>query len=239
MKGFTGFPAGKQSYTPVPNLFFTELLPGIDHLGELKVTLHIFWLLALQKRERPYVSGRELAADRRLLGGLASPGISASGVTPAEALHDALDRAVARRTLLRVTTGSGSTQHDWYFINSEKGRQAVGDLLAGRWSPAGPDEPVQLDSQRPNIFVLYEHNIGPLTPLLAEQLMEAEDTYPAPWIEDAFREAVELNKRSWRYVQRILERWAAEGREDETTRRGDERDRRPFIEGEYADYIEH
>jgi DnaD/phage-associated family protein len=99
--------------------------------------------------------------------------------------------------------------------------------------------PVQLQAQRPNIFVLYEQNIGPLTPLLAEELMEAEDTYPLPWIEDAFREAVELNKRSWRYIQRILERWAAEGKTDEGTRRGDEGDRRRFIEGEYADYIEH
>jgi DnaD/phage-associated family protein len=87
--------------------------------------------------------------------------------------------------------------------------------------------------------VLYEQNIGPLTPLLAEELMEAEDTYPVSWIEDAFREAVELNKRSWRYIQRILERWAAEGKADEKTRRGDEGDRRRFIEGEYADYIEH
>jgi DnaD/phage-associated family protein len=88
--------------------------------------------------------------------------------------------------------------------------------------------------------VLYEQNIGPLTPLLAEQLQDAEKNYPAPWIEDAFKEAAELNKRSWRYVQRILERWSTEGKGDETARRGDDRkDRRRFIEGEYADIIEH
>jgi DNA replication protein len=239
MKGFTGFPAGKQPYTPVPNLFFTEVLPTIDHLGELKVTLHIFWLLAQQKGERPYVAGEELAADRQLLNGLVSPGMSPPGVSPAEALRDALDRAVVRRTLLQVTAGQGSARRDWYFVNSEKGRRAVDDLLAGRWTPGERGELLHLQAERPNIFVLYEQNIGPLTPLLAEELMEAEDSYPAKWIEDAFREAVELNKRSWRYVQRILERWAAEGKEDETTRRGDERDRRRFIEGEYADYIEH
>ena len=234
MKGFVGFPAGKQPYTPVPNLFFSELLPDIDHLGELKVTLHVFWLLAQRKGERRYVSGDELAADRRLLAALAPPGMS-----PEEALRDALDRAVARRTLLRVTTGREAEQRNWYFVNSAKGRQAVDDLLAGRWTPAEAEEQVQLQAQRPNIFVLYEQNVGPLTPLLAEELMEAEDTYPAPWIEDAFREAVELNKRSWRYIQRILERWAAEGKTDETPQRTDERDRRRFIEGEYADYIEH
>jgi DnaD/phage-associated family protein len=114
----------------------------------------------------------------------------------------------------------------------------VDDLLAGKWAPRQMGSAVQLQVQRPNIFVLYEQNIGPLTPLLAEELVEAEDTYPALWIEDAFREAVELNKRSWRYIQRILERWAAEGKTDETSR-GSDGDRRRFIEGEYADYIEH
>ena len=32
----------------------------------------------------------------------------------------------------------------------------------------------------------------------ADELREAENLYPASWIEDAFREAVEQNKRSWR-----------------------------------------
>ncbi len=93
--------------------------------------------------------------------------------------------------------------------------------------------------QRPNIYVLYEQNIGPLTPLLADELKEAEDSYPAAWIEDAFRESVELNKRSWRYIQRILERWATEGKGDETARQRRKDDPRRFIEGKYADYIEH
>jgi len=234
VKGFAGFPAGKQPYTPVPNIFFSELLPDMDHLAELKVTLHIFWLLTQKKGVRRYVSSEELAADGRLLAGLSAPGVSSL-----EAMGDALDRAVARGTLLRVTSGGSSDRRDWYFVNSEKGRRAVADLLAGKWSPAEAGQALQLQAQRPNIFVLYEQNIGPLTPLLAEQLMEAENTYPASWIEDAFREAVELNKRSWRYVQRILERWATEGKKDEASRRGDNQDRRRFIEGKYAEYIEH
>ena len=234
MKGFAGFPPGRQPYTPVPDLFFTELLPEIEHLAELKVTLHIFWLLTRKREQHPFVSGYELEGDRRLLEGLAEPGISSE-----EALRDALERAVARGTLLRVTTGEGEDPQDWYLVNSAKGRQAVEDLLAGRWSPAEPQEPVRLEVQRPNIFVLYEQNVGPLTPLLSEELIEAEETYPAAWLEAAFREAAAMNKRSWRYIQAILERWAVEGKDDETSRRSDESDRRRFIRGEYADYIEH
>jgi DNA replication protein len=224
MKGFAGFPAGKQPQTGVPNLFFTELLPAVDHLGELKVTLHIFWLLAQQKGERRYVSAEALASDCRLLDGLASPDLSAE-----EALRDALDRAVARGTLLRVTAGEGVDRREWYFVNTEKGRQAVQDLVARRWAPVEPELLVHLEAQRPNIFVLYEQNMGALTPLLVEELMDAERRYPAAWIEDAFREAVALNKRSWRYIQRILERWAAEGKTDETSRRVDQDDWRRFL----------
>jgi DNA replication protein len=225
MKGFLGFPDGKQPYTPVPDLFFSELLPEVDHLGELKVTLHIFFLLSRQKGQRPCISGDELASDRRLLDGLETSAISSE-----DALRDALERAVARRTLLRVTADPDANRRDWYFINSEKGRQAVDDLLAGKWMPPESSEALRLQVQRPNIFVLYEQNIGPLTPLLAEELGEAEDTYPASWIEDAFRESVELNKRSWRYIQRILERWAAEGKTDETSRQLDEDYWRRFVE---------
>ena len=40
MKGFPGFPDGKQRLTAVPSLFFSDLLPIIDNLAELKVTLY-------------------------------------------------------------------------------------------------------------------------------------------------------------------------------------------------------
>ena len=40
--------------------------------------------------------------------------------------------------------------------------------------------------------------------MVGERLLEAEETYPAEWIEDAFREAAELNVRNWRYIERIL-----------------------------------
>lgn len=66
--------------------------------------------------------------------------------------------------------------------------------------------------ERPSVYALYEQNIGLLTPILAERLQEAEGRYPAEWIESAFEEAVTNNKRNWRYIERILERWAAEGK---------------------------
>lgn len=72
--------------------------------------------------------------------------------------------------------------------------------------------PLRVIIERPSVYALYEQNIGLLTPILAERLQEAEGRYPAEWIESAFEEAVTNNKRNWRYIERILERWAAEGK---------------------------
>ena len=80
-------------------------------------------------------------------------------------------------------------------------------------------EPGPAKTKSANIFGLYEQNIGLLTPIIAEELADAEKLYPIEWVDEAFRQAVEYNKRNWRYINRILERWAVEGKEDEEVRR--------------------
>jgi DnaD/phage-associated family protein len=86
-----------------------------------------------------------------------------------------------------------------------------------------------VERESPGIFELYEQNIGLLQPLLAEELAEAESTYPASWIVDAFRIAAEHNVRNWRYIKSILERWQRDGKDDEgpLTDRGRRRRRIP------------
>ncbi len=90
--------------------------------------------------------------------------------------------------------------------------------------------------ERPNIYVLYEQNIGLLTPIMAEKLQDAEGRYPREWIEAAFEEAVLNNKRNWRYIERILERWTAEGRQSGKDRRSVEQSLDPdkYTKGKYA-----
>jgi DnaD/phage-associated family protein len=90
--------------------------------------------------------------------------------------------------------------------------------------------------ERPNIYVLYEQNIGLLTPIMAEKLQEAEGRYPREWVEAAFEEAVLNNKRNWRYIERILERWTAEGRQSGKDRRSVEQSLDPdkYTKGKYA-----
>lgn len=64
-----------------------------------------------------------------------------------------------------------------------------------------------------NIFPVYESNIGPLTPIIADKLQDAEKAYPFEWLVDAISLAVENNKRNWRYCETILERWMESGKD--------------------------
>lgn len=66
--------------------------------------------------------------------------------------------------------------------------------------------------ERPNIFAVYEQEIGPLTAGIGEALKQAEIDYPSGWAEDALKEAAKYNKRSWAYAETILKRWMAEGK---------------------------
>jgi DnaD/phage-associated family protein len=248
---FLGFPDGKVRPVAVPDLFFTELLPQIDDLAELKLTLHCFWLLNEQSGEYRYLRGADLRTDQRLLDSLV---LDNDLRTPEAALEHALERAVARNTLLRLDVSLGpepaggetdatAIVEDWYFMNTVKGRQAIALIRQGRLRDvrsALPDE-ARLRVQRPNIFVLYEQNVGVLTPLLADQLRDMEKSYAPEWIVDAFEIAISRNKRNLRYIQSILKRWETEGRDgdrDETSGRDtEERRRRSYIPDEYSDII--
>ena len=92
---------------------------------------------------------------------------------------------------------------------------------------------------RENIFSLYEQNIGMITPMIAEELKEAEKLYPEEWIKQAFKESVMLNKRSWRYISRILEHWASEGKKGGKYRRSiEEVDPDKYIKGKYGHLVQ-
>lgn len=62
-----------------------------------------------------------------------------------------------------------------------------------------------------NIFAVYEQEIGPLTPIIGDELKLAEQEYPPDWIILALQTASRNNKRSWAYAHAILKRWKVEG----------------------------
>ena len=127
MQGFPGFPDGKQRLTPVPNLFFSDLLPAIDNLAELKVTLYAFWALGQREGEVRYLQLGDFTNDPILLKAMGGSGIQ-SGI---DTLLDGIERAVARGTFLKVEVEGADGRLELYFLNTERGRAAV-DAHAGR-----------------------------------------------------------------------------------------------------------
>lgn len=221
--GFRGFPEGKVRFTRLPAPFFTELLPQIDDLTELKVSLYALWFLEQLEGAFRFVRLSDFVQDNVFMQGLPDG---------QPALERGLAGAVSRGTLLKAQLDGES--EEYYFLNSPRGRAAISALQKGSWRPTDVErQPVALEMERPNIFRLYEEHIGPLTPMIAETLKEAEDTYPAEWIEDAVRIAVENNVRRWRYIQAILRKWQEEGRDD-TDRRDTQENRR-----RYDDWLPH
>lgn len=233
MKGFPGFPGGKLRMTQVPNLFFSDLLPIIDNLTELKVTLYAFWALGQKDGKVRYLRLTDFLNDPEFVKGL-GPTVNLA----TDALMDGVERAVARGTFLHVNVESADGKMDLYFLNTEKGRAAVEGITKGEWRPnPDEDEPITLLVERPNIFILYEQNIGPLTPLVADDLRDAEQTYPLRWIEEAIQLAVENNVRKWRYVLAILERWRQEGKRDGIGRRDTQKELRQQIPDELKNIV--
>ncbi|MFC1593142.1 DnaD domain-containing protein [Candidatus Omnitrophota bacterium] len=235
MKQFSGFPA-KIQFTAVPNVFFSRLLPQIDNITELKTTLYIFQLLWPKRGYLRCTTLRELMSNVSLTSSLRG-----GTKPPAEALREALEMATERGTLLHLVLDRDGTPEDVYFLNTEADSQVVTKIKNGELElPALKAEGqtyVEIE-EKPDIFTLYEQNIGMLTPLIAEELREAEKVYPETWIKDAIKEAVSLNKRNWRYMAAILERWSSEGKSDGTYRRDSKKtDPDKYIKGKYGHMV--
>jgi DnaD/phage-associated family protein len=218
MNNFKGF-TESETFSVIPDTFFQQLLKQIEDMAELKVTLYLIW--RIEHMQGPFRALSKMDFNVKDLG-LATDEISSG-----------LEKAVKRGTLLMVQKEAAV----YFLLNSPRGRAGVQAAQAGQWDPkTGVAAP---PPERPNIFKVYEENIGPLTPLIADALKDAEELYSPEWILDAIELAVKNNKRSWKYSEAILKRWKEEGRGQKQDRRDTEKDHRKYIRGEYADYIEH
>lgn len=205
---FSGFSSDKPHTIPIHAQFFSEVLPLVDDLAELKVILFCYWALRQKSGTYRYLSYEDFAGNDSLMTSLPSTGQNAK-----ESLSHALEKAVRHQVLLcaKVQLGQNEEETALYFVNTVRGRTAIRQIELGNWNPAD-SQPIEILPERPNIYTLYEENIGPLTPGIAERLKAAEDEYSYEWIIDAINLAIENNVRRWAYINAILERWQQEGR---------------------------
>lgn len=206
------------SFIQVPELYISTIVRNVDDLTELKTTLLVFYLLSRSRTYPGYVTHGDLLARAA----------STLGLDEYTCSH-AIDAAVKRGIFLRLSLEDKDGSCEVYVANLEADLEAIEKLKSGRvMSGAG-------STAAPNVFELYEQNIGIITPMIAEELRDAQKTYPAEWVEEAFREAVKARKLNWRYVSRILERWIAEGKGSGAHRSGarqDDPDK--YVRGRYG-----
>ena len=236
MEQFKGFPS-KMKFTAVPDFFLTKLLPQISDIAELKTTLHIFQILYHKRGYPRFTTHKELLGDKSLMSSL-----KGDTQPPDKALRRALEMATKRGTIIHLALERDGKPEDIYFLNTEAERQVIAKIQKGELELSGLQarEPAYVNAEEPpDIFTLYEQNIGMLTPMIADELRDAEQLYPQYWIRDAIKEAVALNKRSWRYITKILENWSAEGKSDGTHRRDTKKtDPDKYIKGKYGHMVQ-
>lgn len=211
----------------VPAAFFSEVLPLIDDLGELQLTLYAIWALQQKEGDTRYLRQADFAGKTATMHGL-------SGDT----LNAALERAIQRQTLLPAQIIVAGQSETVYFANTPAGRHAVKQIDAGAWTVNRETHTLEILPERPSVYKLYEDNIGPLTPLIADDLKDTEAEFGVEWLTEAIRISVQMEKRSLRYVRAILERWKKEGKTGEEHQRPDEQDDKRTLSGKYADFFE-
>ena len=233
MENFKGFSTQDRT-TIIPNTFFTKLLSQIEDIHELKILLYFFWHINQSERQFPFITKNHYLNDAVF--------IKTFGETPLkqqENLVAALNLAIRHHALLPFHLDGT----DYYFLNSPKGQAGLKAAKSGKIEILQTDDfPVKLELEQSNIFQLYEENIGPITPIIADTLKDIEDNYSPEWIREAFTEALKNNVRKLRYIEVILKNWQEAGKNDRTDRRSgkktsEEYDPDKYTDGEYSDFI--
>lgn len=192
----------------LPRSFLHRVLTQVEDLAELKAILYVAYVMEeTGARSVPLerllsTEGEQVVTQRR------SPEPGSVRV------QRALDRAVVNGHLLRLRVLGNTDETTEYLPATAENMGLINRLQAGDASAASVlhvDPLRTLELYRPNIFVLYERLLGPLTPLVAEELRHAERLYPREWIKAAMEQAAGYNRRTWRYVESILARWEVEG----------------------------
>ncbi len=226
---FAGFPANAKA-TAIPAVFFSDLLPRLAHDAvALGVTLYAFHALQRKKGFPRYLTSDDLVAEPALLSYLMNLDVDE------HAIDSGLRAAAKIGVLLPLTVEDGGRTVELYFLNAPADRRGLEAARAGSIDLGRVVTRASLPAPmaRAGVFALYESLVGTLSPLVADELAEAERLYPQEWLERAFREAAAQNARSWRYVSRILERWSIEGADHEKADgdpAGDER----YFSGKYG-----
>jgi DNA replication protein len=194
----------------IPRDYFESHLSTASSFDELHTLLAVIRIQASRPGLNAPVEEESIIGDRRLSAVLGTTSVAQSSTSR---IMRALNQAVIRGALIREPVESDSRQSIVYRRAGEPesiggGGDATVDALDGH----GSRDSVERNEQAASVYAAYEDNIGLLTPLIADQIRLALELYPSSWIHEAINDAVAYNRRQWRYIQRVLQNWSADGR---------------------------
>jgi DnaD/phage-associated family protein len=196
--------------------------------------------MAQQENTLPFISTDDFLNDKLFMSGL-----TANSEDQYTVLEDSIAQLVQQGIFLLAVLKTNNEAKKLYFFNTKKGQAAVEAIAQGKWQLQNEaTQKIKLELEFPNIYTLYEENIGPLTPIIADALKELDNLYSPEWIADAFAEASKNNVRKLKYIEAILQSWQTEGRNDRTDRGRSQKSKKSddperYVKGKYSDFIDH
>jgi hypothetical protein len=118
-------------------------------------------------------------------------------------------------------------------------------------SKTNDEQEAEIKARLQPLMQLYKDNFGYITPLAKGLLRNVAITYPADWYEPAFQVMLKnADHKSLTYVETVLKNWLehgfgwkpggnGKGKQQRTQTAAQRGDRNAYLEGPYADLVEH
>ena len=208
-------------------LFLTEVVCKIEDALQMKVLLFSIWLAEQSGDAANPLCLADFYTYPEFTGQLGST-TAEIRANLLKGLHANLDAGFL------LTEGAAEIENGFpFFLNSQRGEQAL--RMQGDQSSYQSNRDLHPPAQK-GWMRLYEENIGPITPLAAEMLKDAEQEFPEEWLREAMQIAVANNVRKWKYIEAILKSWKEEGRNGRDQRHVEE-DYTKYTRGKYGKFI--
>ncbi len=229
----TGFPLPDDyATTRIPNAVIGRALAEIENPTTIKVVLRAIWMLERERGHPKYISVEALALDR----------VVAKVVANTEELSQIIDVVAGVGIFVKLT----AQQRPSLMLNTESAQRLVsagGDIPSVDSDHAEADDGWGISASNrlpPDAFRAYEENIGYLSPMIRESILNALEDFNDSQITDAIKIAVENEARSWSFVKAVLRGWAREGFPNErgTSESRDRAEHRRISEVELRKYLE-
>lgn len=200
-------PFNSPNYTQTPNELFDSLLKNMGY-AELKIVLAVIRITFGYHREGEEV--KATLSQMQRMTGLSRPAVLA-GAQKAE------DSGLIEKRF------SETGELLWMVkLLYQDGKATLPEAVKQVYHPIPIKETEKKGKETvtaaaapprvsPEVLEVYQNNIGLPTPVILDDLEQAERTYSAAWVVEALKETARARVKRFAYTQKILANWQANG----------------------------